>query len=490
MRHDRIDVQSTAALVPIRALIVQIQGQLFAIAAQDVRHVDHCGPASVLPFVPSWVEGLVEVGGRILPSIDLACMLGLPARTGASGQQAVLAEGPHGDIVLKVDMVRRLVDIPPELLDDRAPVDTDTIIQTCPDRFIVGQFLFDKQMVLLLDVQAITLSPTMNRIGEGGGSRKAVIQDTTRVGQPTHERLPRIATLVISVSDQAFAFPLETVREIHADIGVTPVPGSPDYVAGLSLVRGETMLRLSLAILLGLPRTRDAVPAAATIACNVGELDVLLDCDRIVGIVRYEADQCRPVGEPDSAQNAILIGDDGSMVTMLQPERLLNAHQASALRQLVPHRHQAAVKAAVGPQAIRVLLAMVGKELCALPIGDVDRVVAAQGAAVLPRNGSICAGVTEVAGHILPVADLHTIAGCTEPDSNASLVVVRVRHGQETTPWALRVSRVLRMADLPLETLRADYGTGLFSSVGRIGGQMVNLLDVHALEGEFAGEGA
>jgi purine-binding chemotaxis protein CheW len=86
--------------------------------------------------------------------------------------------------------------------------------------------------------------------------------------------------LLCSVLNSSFALPLTHVLETMRPLPVQPIPGSPSFVRGLAIVRGEPIPVVDLACLMeggkGSPRRWVMVRA--------GEAATVLEVDRILGV--------------------------------------------------------------------------------------------------------------------------------------------------------------------------------------------------------------
>ncbi len=97
--------------------------------------------------------------------------------------------------------------------------------------------------------------------------------------------------LVCRVGAERYAFDLDLLREVRLPTGLTPVPCTPPFVAGVLNVRGEILTVLDLAALLDLPR-RDAPPPSARAALvQLPEARVGLLVDEVLGVERIALDR-------------------------------------------------------------------------------------------------------------------------------------------------------------------------------------------------------
>ena len=136
-------------------VLFRIADAEYAISAADVLHMEAYSGATRVPGAPSYVAGLVQVRGRVLPVVDLRARFGLPPReageaTTREARVVVVKSGTRA-VGLLVDSAREVVNIaadqvrpPPELVtgDDTAFV--RAIAQT-GDRLLM---LIDFQKVI------------------------------------------------------------------------------------------------------------------------------------------------------------------------------------------------------------------------------------------------------------------------------------------------------------------------------------------------------
>jgi purine-binding chemotaxis protein CheW len=120
---------------------------------------------------------------------------------------------------------------------------------------------------------------------------------------------PAEVVLVFRVGAGRYAVALSQVAEVVLQPKVTPVPGSPDEIAGLIQVRGEIRPLYHLRRLLALPDEIEEVAVAATVlllyttgkGSNHSLLGVTIDGAEDIRVVRTEERQQPPAGSPHAA---------------------------------------------------------------------------------------------------------------------------------------------------------------------------------------------
>ncbi len=70
------------------------------------------------------------------------------------------------------------------------------------------------------------------------------IQDADKSG--------RIAVLITMINSERYAIPIDSIVSVYDDVAIVPIPGVPNFVAGIANVRGHIITVLNLGCLLGI----------------------------------------------------------------------------------------------------------------------------------------------------------------------------------------------------------------------------------------------
>jgi purine-binding chemotaxis protein CheW len=122
----------------------------YAVPADQVLHLESYETATHVPGAPSYVAGLVQVRGRLVPVVDLRARFGLPAIEHSLDRRVVVVQIGTRVAGLLVDSAREVVQIdeascekPPELIEEQA------------SGFISGVATVTQRLFLLVDVPRI-----------------------------------------------------------------------------------------------------------------------------------------------------------------------------------------------------------------------------------------------------------------------------------------------------------------------------------------------
>jgi twitching motility protein PilI len=137
---------------------LRMAGELFLIAREETREVLSVPPALTrVPGVKSWIKGLANVRGQLLPIIDLRQFLGSGATPFTRNTRIVVAnhrDVPAGLLVDEVLGFRRFAES--EFTGDAPP----TVVRC--ERYLAGAFRRGAEQSPVLSVRALLESPSFS----------------------------------------------------------------------------------------------------------------------------------------------------------------------------------------------------------------------------------------------------------------------------------------------------------------------------------------
>jgi purine-binding chemotaxis protein CheW len=127
-----------------------IEGEEFGIDILKVQEIIRPVPITRVPNAPAFVEGVINLRGRIVPVIDARRRFGLPAREMDEDSRIVVVELPGRTVGFVMDAVREVIRVersviepPPELA---IGIDAD---------YLSGVAKLDDRLLILLDVERV-----------------------------------------------------------------------------------------------------------------------------------------------------------------------------------------------------------------------------------------------------------------------------------------------------------------------------------------------
>jgi purine-binding chemotaxis protein CheW len=112
---------------PILHVLFKVDETLYALPAEVVLQMESYTGATVVPGAPSFVAGIIQLRGRVVPVVDLRARFGLPPRAPTLETRVVVGEQHDRTVALVADSAREVVRMtpsqlkpPPRLVEDGA----------------------------------------------------------------------------------------------------------------------------------------------------------------------------------------------------------------------------------------------------------------------------------------------------------------------------------------------------------------------------------
>lgn len=164
--------QASLQAQPAQYLTFALGGEMFAIAILGIKEIIEYGSETVVPMMPSFVRGVINLRGAVVPVVDLAARFGRPMSAITRRSCIVIieardAEGQGQDIGLLVDTVSAVLDIPASQIEPPpafgARVRTD---------FIDGMAKVDDKFIIVLKVDQVLSIDEMAQLAGASGDAK------------------------------------------------------------------------------------------------------------------------------------------------------------------------------------------------------------------------------------------------------------------------------------------------------------------------------
>jgi purine-binding chemotaxis protein CheW len=122
----------------------------YVVPASDVLQMESYAGATVVPGTASYVAGLVQVRGRVVPVIDLRARFGLPPVAPTLDTRIVVVQRDERNVGLLVDSARDVVQLAPEAL--KPPPD---VLARDGRGFVRAVAKVGERLVMLIDFEKV-----------------------------------------------------------------------------------------------------------------------------------------------------------------------------------------------------------------------------------------------------------------------------------------------------------------------------------------------
>jgi purine-binding chemotaxis protein CheW len=131
-------------------VVFEVGSEQFGVGIASVESIIKMQPITQLPHVSSFVEGVTNLRGKVLPVIDLRKRFGLAVREADKNNRIVVVSLDQTEVGMIVDSVSEVLTIPDGSVE-AAPAITTSV----DSDFITGIAKLDQRLVILLDLHRI-----------------------------------------------------------------------------------------------------------------------------------------------------------------------------------------------------------------------------------------------------------------------------------------------------------------------------------------------
>jgi len=131
-------------------VVFQLAEQNYGVDIAGVYEIIRMENITRVPRAPSFVEGVINLRGRIIPVIDLRKRFGMPAAEHTRASRIVIVEMGGTTVGMVVDAVLEVLRIPASSIEPPPPV-----IHGIEAAYLRGIALWDDRLIILLNLERI-----------------------------------------------------------------------------------------------------------------------------------------------------------------------------------------------------------------------------------------------------------------------------------------------------------------------------------------------
>jgi len=140
----------------VRQLVVfELANEVYGINIGTVREIIRTQTVTYVPDAPDFVEGVINLRGRVIPVVDLRKRFGLPVTETTNDSRVLVVDIQGDDIGVIVDAVTEVQRISEDSIE---PV--TALVTTEDSYYIEGIAKVDDQLLILLDLDRALDSET------------------------------------------------------------------------------------------------------------------------------------------------------------------------------------------------------------------------------------------------------------------------------------------------------------------------------------------
>lgn len=132
----------------MKVVTFTLAGKEYAVGIHQVREVIRMRAVTAIPDAANFVEGVINLRGKVLPLVNLRKKLGYPAIELSRLNRIIIAQTNGHQVGIIVDKVNDVISF------DEAGVESpDAVLKEA--RYLVGVGKIGKRLVLLVDIQKL-----------------------------------------------------------------------------------------------------------------------------------------------------------------------------------------------------------------------------------------------------------------------------------------------------------------------------------------------
>ena len=134
----------------LQLVTFSLGGEEYAVDILKVQEINRMKEITRVPNAASYVEGVINLRGKVMPVIDLRKKFGLDSKENDAQSRIMIIDVQGMTIGLVVDAVSEVLRIPSDIVDPTPPVASEAGTE-----FITGIAKLEDRLIILLDMDRL-----------------------------------------------------------------------------------------------------------------------------------------------------------------------------------------------------------------------------------------------------------------------------------------------------------------------------------------------
>ena len=143
-------------------LVFTAKSQEFGIQAVRVQEISRVLPTTKVPNAPSYIEGIMNLRGRLASVINFRKKLGLEPKEHDEDTRVIVVELGTFPVGIIVDSVQEVIKIP----DEKVQRLSESTTASASKDYMTGVGMLDERLIILLDIDKVLTSTELIELGE------------------------------------------------------------------------------------------------------------------------------------------------------------------------------------------------------------------------------------------------------------------------------------------------------------------------------------
>ncbi len=471
-------------LVPSGQMVTfTLDGVEFGLDIDRVQEITHRTDLTPVPGSPSFILGVLNLRGLIIPVIDSRIRFHLAPQEATPKTRIIVLKLASGSTGLQVDSVAEVV-----RLEDHTIRETPPLVAGIRAEYLAGMVTVGTRLITLIHLDKLLDSAELSRradldLGLAGtvtGMADDFEEDLEEDGRPF---------VTFRLGSESFGIALHEVEEIVELPPVTKVPDAPDYVLGVICLRDQVMPLVDLSEILSIQEDAGGRKRDMVVLLSFGSAKIGVVVDEIQEILRVQDGQTLPPpqtlseAEREHLEGILLL--PGRMVSLINVLKIITGDDQDKIAAMGQGLGLNENRAQETVPSLELVVFRLGPESYGLRLHEVREIIMVGQITPVPRAPQFVDGVLNLRGEVMPVVDLRTRFGLERVEATTISRILITSIGGVFTGLVVDAVDEVRPVDLhrfgPPPAVTAVGANRYIEKVARLDNGMIFLLELQQL---------
>ena len=405
MTTAEVQARQAHEFVPSGQLVTfTLDGVEFGMDIDRVQEITPRTDITPVPGSPSFVLGVVNLRGMIIPVLDSRQRFHLPPKPPTDKTRIIILSLAGQATGLMVDSVAEVVK-----LDDFTLRETPPLVAGVRSEYLAGMVTAGDRLITLIDHEKLLdsaefgLREVLAEANAGGSTFMAA----ESVAEQVEEELPYVT---FTLGMESFGLDLKLVEEIIEVPSITKVPDAPPYVMGVICLRDQVLPLLDFIQLLNVEPATKPAEEPMVILLTFGQAKLGIVVDGIQEIIRIrEGDVLPPpqtLSETESKNLEGVVLRSDRMVSLLKVLDIITGEDQAKIAAMSSNLIKDTKEEISDTHELPLVIFRLGPEAYSLRLHEVREIIMVGNITPVPRAPAFIEGVLNLRGEVMPVIDL------------------------------------------------------------------------------------
>jgi purine-binding chemotaxis protein CheW len=460
-----------------------LDGVEFGLDIDRVQEITHRTEITPVPGSPSFILGVINLRGLIIPVIDSRVRFHLAPQDPTPKTRIIVLRLASGATGLQVDSVAEVVRVEEHTLRETPP-----LVAGIRAEYLAGMVTVGKRLITLIHLEKLLDSPELTHREEMedfsmGGTIGGFTEEVKEVEEDGHP------FVTFRLGLESFGIALHQVEEIVELPPVTKVPDAPDYVLGVICLRDQVMPLVDISEILSIRENEAERKRDMVVLLSFGSARIGVVVDEIQEILRVQDGDMLPPpqtlseAEREHLDGILLLPD--RMVSLINVLKIITGDDQEKIAAMGQSLGLTDTRAQDTVPSLELVVFRLGPENYALRLHEVREIIMVGQITPVPRAPQFVDGVLNLRGEVMPVVDLRTRFGLERVVATSISRILITTIGGVATGLVVDAVDEVRPVDLhrfgPPPPVTAVGANRYIEKVARLDTSMIFLLELQQL---------